>query len=327
MTLSSSSEFEHPRSADTWYDVLEVDRDVDSAGVVVACERALALIDGRRMGGYRVLDPADLAVARADIEAARAVLTDPERRKNYDRSIDGDDTDGPVTTKTSIPPRITSTSTLPATTTTTPTTTTTTPRTSTPPSRISFLAPVDDDDGSAAGDERERERVAVRRGGIAFAPPTTDKNDVKALLAAAAALTTTPPTPLMTTTTTTTTTTLPPSAELWPSIAPEATRQIGLPQAPTPTPTPLAGLFSLDGEVNGQTIRRLREARRIDLVELADLTKIRKIYLAAIEDNDLENLPSRVYLRGFLTQIARVLRVDKVKLADGYVAFIERFGR
>jgi hypothetical protein len=28
-----------------------------------------------------------------------------------------------------------------------------------------------------------------------------------------------------------------------------------------------------------------------------------------------------------LTQIARVLRVDKVKLSEGYLAFIARFGR
>jgi cytoskeletal protein RodZ len=60
---------------------------------------------------------------------------------------------------------------------------------------------------------------------------------------------------------------------------------------------------------------------------LAEATKIRRPYLQAIEDQDLDALPSRVYLRGFLTQIARVLRVDKVRLADGYLAFIARFGR
>lgn len=95
----------------------------------------------------------------------------------------------------------------------------------------------------------------------------------------------------------------------------------------TSTPTPPPGLFSLEGEVNGQTLRRLREARRLSLDELAEATKIRRPYLAAIEEQDFENLPSRVYLRGFLTQIARVLRVDKVRLADGYLAFIARFGR
>jgi hypothetical protein len=32
-----------------------------------------------------------------------------------------------------------------------------------------------------------------------------------------------------------------------------------------------------------------------------------------------------VYLRGFLTQIARALRVDRTRLAEGYVAFVHRF--
>jgi transcriptional regulator with XRE-family HTH domain len=102
-------------------------------------------------------------------------------------------------------------------------------------------------------------------------------------------------------------------------------RRIEVPSTATPTPPP--GIFSLDGEVNGQTLRRLREARRLTMDELAEATKIRRPYLAAIEEQDLDALPSRVYLRGFLTQIARVLRVDKEKLADGYLAFIARFGR
>jgi hypothetical protein len=102
-------------------------------------------------------------------------------------------------------------------------------------------------------------------------------------------------------------------------------RRIEVPSTATPTPPP--GIFSLDGEVNGQTLRRLREARRLTIDELAEATKIRRPYLAAIEEQDLDALPARVYLRGFLTQIARVLRVDKQKLADGYLAFIARFGR
>jgi flagellar biosynthesis protein FlhG len=78
--------------------------------------------------------------------------------------------------------------------------------------------------------------------------------------------------------------------------------------------------------VNGQVLKKLREARGLSLDELAELTKIRRPYLQAIEDQDLENLPARVYLRGFLTQIARALRVDKTRLAEGYVSFVARFG-
>lgn len=307
-TSSSDPDLERPRGADTWYDVLDVARDVDAAGIVAAYDRAIALVEGKSLGGYFLLDPHAMAVARLDIEHALLVLTDDERRRAYDRSIDGDDADGPTTS--SKP------------TTTAPTTATA--ATSTPPgSSLRFLAPVDDTDS---------ERVAVRRGGIAFATPKTDVNDVKALLQAAAeearkeaALVAS--------------STVLPSAAMpgpWepirpesprPSVGPGTNRRIELHDTPTPTPTPPPGLFSLDGEVNGQTIRRLREARKMSLAELAELTKIRKLYLSAIEEQDVENLPSGVYLRGFLTQIARVLRVDKVKLAEGYLAFIARFGR
>jgi hypothetical protein len=78
-------------------------------------------------------------------------------------------------------------------------------------------------------------------------------------------------------------------------------------------------------EVNGQVIRRLRESRNLSVDEVASATHIRKAYLVAIEDMDVDELPARVYLRGFLTQIARVLKVDKKALSDGYLSFIERF--
>lgn len=295
---------ERPRSADTWYAVLDVPRSVDHAGLVVAWERALAFIEGRRPGAYAMLDPAAAAAARSDIDAAFAILSDDERRRAYDRSLDGDDADVVRASEQ---------------------------RASTPPT-LRFLAPVDDN---------VNERAVVRKGGIVFAEPKTDVHDAAALVAAAreqAADVVKAPVHFDAPTLVPTSTVLPTETMScpWEPIAPEppptvvsssSERRVGLPTAPTPTPTPLAGLFSLDGEVNGSTIKRLREARKLSLDALAELTKIRRPYLAAIEEHDVENLPSRVYLRGFLTQIARVLRVDKVKLSEGYLAFIARFGR
>lgn len=82
-----------------------------------------------------------------------------------------------------------------------------------------------------------------------------------------------------------------------------------------------------DGEINGQVVRRVREARGVSLPDLAEITKISKRYLVAIEEQNLDDLPARVYLRGFLTQVARALKVDKDRLAEGYLAFVERYRR
>jgi hypothetical protein len=246
----------HPRSASTWYDVLDVARDADGPMIQLAYERAIALIEGKHLGAYFVLDPAATAAARRDIEAAFVTLSDQERRRAYDRSLVGDDTD-PALARVPAPSRPPTSATVSL----------------TPRAAVRFLAPIDG------------------------------------------------PAPLTTTMTPPTTTTPPMTTPPAPSTA---HRRIDLPSTPTPTPPP--GLLSLDGEVNGQTLRRLREFRRLELDELAEATKIRRAYLAAIEEQDFENLPSRVYLRGFLTQIARVLRVDKNRLADGYLAFIARYG-
>lgn len=82
--------------------------------------------------------------------------------------------------------------------------------------------------------------------------------------------------------------------------------------------------FVLDPEhIDGATIRQQRELCGLSLDDLAAQTKIRKNYLQAIEANDATVFASRVYLRGFLTQIARVLKVDKDVLADGYLRSLD----
>jgi hypothetical protein len=340
---------ERPRSAATWYDVLDVARDADTATIQQAYEHAIALIEGRHLGAYFVLDPTATAAARRDIEAAWAILADDERRHAYDRSLIGDDTDGPLTL-----PRAPSTTTPSTTPPSTPPETarpSALPTSQTPRAALRFLAPVDSTPAAGsplvkdvpepkattttmteptttlrpsphAGSSKEISSPGRSVGGIAFAPPSTDVGETPR----ATTVTTTAPTTTTMPPTTLPPTTLPPMDATLPplTLPPQAPRRVEVPATATPTPPP--GLMNLDGEVNGQTMRRLREFRGLSLDELAEATKIRRPYLAAIEAQDFENLPSRVYLRGFLTQIARVLRVDKNRLADGYLAFIARFG-
>ena len=71
---------------------------------------------------------------------------------------------------------------------------------------------------------------------------------------------------------------------------------------------------------SGASIRRVREARRISLDDLCDYTRISKSYLAALEEEDYNRLPAVVYIRGFLQQVAKRLKVPIDPLIQKYIA-------
>lgn len=60
----------------------------------------------------------------------------------------------------------------------------------------------------------------------------------------------------------------------------------------------------------GDMLRDAREARGASLVEAERATRIRHKYLAALEDDNLTDLPSPVYARGFLRNYAVYLGLD-----------------
>jgi curved DNA-binding protein CbpA len=59
----------------------------------------------------------------------------------------------------------------------------------------------------------------------------------------------------------------------------------------------------------GASLRRIREARRISLEDLSDYTRISRTYLHALEEENYNRLPAVVYVRGFLQQISRRLKL------------------
>jgi transcriptional regulator with XRE-family HTH domain len=78
---------------------------------------------------------------------------------------------------------------------------------------------------------------------------------------------------------------------------------------------------------DGEFLQRVRIYRELSLDLLADATKIGRHYLVAIEANDFDPLPAPVFVRGFIYQIARTLRLDEEKVAKSYMKlFIESRG-
>ncbi len=109
-----------------------------------------------------------------------------------------------------------------------------------------------------------------------------------------------------------------------------ATPAGGVPIAPTSAPradeTPLAPEpeVTRDTEFTGPLLRSIREARAIELADIAQRTKIGLSHLRAIEEERWEQLPALVYLRGFLVEMARFLRLDAGQVCRTY---LERYLR
>jgi flagellar biosynthesis protein FlhG len=73
-------------------------------------------------------------------------------------------------------------------------------------------------------------------------------------------------------------------------------------------------------DITGNLLRRLRESRGVDLNTIAQKTKIHIAHLRAIEEERFDKLPAVVYVRGFLVEYARFLRIDVKPLLDTYLA-------
>ena len=83
--------------------------------------------------------------------------------------------------------------------------------------------------------------------------------------------------------------------------------------------TDLDQKISQETEWHGFFIRKIREARQISIEEMVDSTKITKNYLKALEEEDFSKLPAPVYVRGFITQIARKLKLPQEKVVPTYM--------
>ncbi|HZS36092.1 MAG TPA: P-loop NTPase [Polyangia bacterium] len=118
----------------------------------------------------------------------------------------------------------------------------------------------------------------------------------------------------------------------------------GIPARPTPAtgvhPTPAAPradetpmkvidappepVIAPDTEFTGDILRRLREARGIDLLEISQRTKVGLGHLRSIEDERWDAMPATVYLRGFLVEYARFLRLDVSQVTKTFIARYSR---
>ena len=77
-------------------------------------------------------------------------------------------------------------------------------------------------------------------------------------------------------------------------------------------------------EFTGDFLRKIREYKNLDLDRLSDMTKVSRLYLQGIESEDFGKLPAPVYVRGFVFQYAKCLKLKPEVVANSYVARMKK---
>jgi flagellar biosynthesis protein FlhG len=83
-----------------------------------------------------------------------------------------------------------------------------------------------------------------------------------------------------------------------------------LPPAPSITP---------DTDFSGGLLRAVRQSQGTSLEQISERTKVGTNYLRCIEEEDFEKLPAAVYVRGFVTEFAKCLRLDPEQVSQSYI--------
>jgi curved DNA-binding protein CbpA len=71
-------------------------------------------------------------------------------------------------------------------------------------------------------------------------------------------------------------------------------------------------------EFTGEFLRRVREYKGVDINRMSEMTKVSKTYIKNIEDEDTSRLPAIVYVRGFVYQYAKCLKLNPDLVATSY---------
>lgn len=72
-------------------------------------------------------------------------------------------------------------------------------------------------------------------------------------------------------------------------------------------------------DFTGAFLKEIREYKNVTINKLAEMTKISKNYIRYIEEDVYEHLPAPVYVRGFVYQYAKSLKLNPDLVANSYL--------
>ena len=73
----------------------------------------------------------------------------------------------------------------------------------------------------------------------------------------------------------------------------------------------------------GRDLKRIREKLGVSLEVIAEMTKVRLLFLRAIEDDEVEKVPSLIFLKGFLRAYAQSIGLDADIVTNRYLERIK----
>lgn len=106
---------------------------------------------------------------------------------------------------------------------------------------------------------------------------------------------------------------------------PEPAAEIEAAEERVAGPTPPAPVITPETDFTGGLLRAVRESQGVPLKDVSNHTKIGTAFLRAIEEDDFAMLPAQVYVRGFVTELAKFLKLDPEHVARTYVRRYRRW--
>lgn len=105
------------------------------------------------------------------------------------------------------------------------------------------------------------------------------------------------------------------------SVFPEAPEEEASPKERTipPGELPPAPTITPETEFSGALLRAVRESQGRGLEQISARTKVGTNYLRCIEEDEFNELPAAVYVRGFVTEFAKCLKLDPEQVSQSYL--------
>jgi hypothetical protein len=77
-------------------------------------------------------------------------------------------------------------------------------------------------------------------------------------------------------------------------------------------------------DFSGTFLKEIREYKNVGIERMAEMTRISKTHLTALENEEVSKLPADVYVRGYVYQYAKVLKLNPEQVAASYLSHLKK---